>query len=77
MADVAYTIDKDQKPTQEQISMIESARKKQDQLLAEGRLSEVYDDDCPETDPETTPKRYEAMMKAVGQRNRRIARKRA
>ncbi|MBO4373857.1 MAG: hypothetical protein J5829_02010 [Lachnospiraceae bacterium] len=77
MADVAYTIDKDQKPTQEQINMIESARKMQDQLLAEGRLSEVYDDDCPETDPVTTPKRYEAMMRAVGQRNRRIAKKHA
>lgn len=77
MPDVTYKINKDQKPTQDQINMIESARKMQDQLLAEGRLSEVYDDDCPETDPETTPERYEAMMKAVGQRNRRIARKRA
>ena len=77
MADVTYTIKPDQKPTQEQIKMIETARKKQDQLLSEGHLSEVYDDDCPETDPENTPKRYEAMMRAVGQRNRRIARKHA
>ena len=77
MADVTYTINKDQKPTQEQIDMIESARKKQDQLLAEGRLSEVYDDECPETDPNTTPKRYEAMMRAVEQRNRSITRIRA
>lgn len=74
MADVTYTINKNQKPTQEQIKEIESAKKKQEQLLAEGCLSEVYDDDCPEIDPNTTPKRYEAMMRAVEQRNKGLTR---
>ena len=73
MAEVRYTIATDQKPSLEQIDMIREARLKQEQLLAEGKKSEVYDEDSPETDPVLTPKRYEAMMKAVAERNRRIA----
>lgn len=73
MAEVKYTISRDQKPTEEQIKMIEEAARKQERLLSQGRKDEVYDEDCPETDPETTPERYEAMMKAVAARNRRIA----
>lgn len=62
MTEVRYTITKDQKPTQSQIEMIEAAR-------ARGY---VNDEDAPETDPEKTPERYAAMMKAVEERNRRI-----
>ena len=73
MAEVKYTIRPDQKPTAEQSEMIRAARIRQDQLLAEGRKEEVYDEDSPETDPIDTPERYRAMMEAVAQRNRRIA----
>ena len=41
MADVTYTISKDQKLTKEQIKMIEEGRIYQDKLLAEGRFEEV------------------------------------
>lgn len=76
--EVRYTITRDQKPTKEQIEMINKAAERQEELLAQGRKDEVYDADSPETNPETTPERYAAMMKAVGERNRRIAeRKRA
>ena len=63
MAEVRYTITKDQKPTKEQIEMIEAARER----------GYVYDEDAPETDPVATPERYAAMMNAVAERNRRIA----
>ena len=59
MAEVRYTITKDQKPTKEQIEMIEAARER----------GYVYDEDAPETDPVATPERYAAMMKAVAERN--------
>lgn len=73
MAEVRYTITKDQKPTAEEIQMIRSAKKRQDELLAQGKDDEVYDEDCPSTDPDTSPERYQALLKAVGDRNRRIA----
>lgn len=73
MAEVRYTIKRDQKPTREQIKMLEAAEARQEKLLAEGRKDEVYDEDSPETDPAATPERYAAMMRAVGERNRRIA----
>ena len=63
MAEVRYSIHKGQKPTQEQIEMIEAAHER----------GYVYDADAPETDPVKTPERYAAMMKAVAERNRRIA----
>ena len=63
MAEVRYSIHKGQKPTQEQIEMIEAARER----------GYDYDEDAPETDPIETPERYAAMMKAVAERNRRIA----
>lgn len=63
MAEVRYTIKKNQKPTREQIEMIEAACARE----------YVYDEDAPETDPEKTPERYAAMMNAVAERNRRIA----
>lgn len=73
MADIRYTITRDQKPTEEQVKMMREGREYQDKLLEEGRKSEVFDEDCPEIDPETTPERYAALLKAVGERNRRIA----
>lgn len=73
MADVRYTITKDQKPTEAQIQMIQEGRKFQDSLLAQGRKDEVFDEDCPEIDPVTTPKQYQALMKAVEERDKRIA----
>lgn len=62
MAEIRYSITRDQKPTAEQIEMIKSARAK----------GYTYDKDAPETDPIETPERYAAMMAAVEERNRRI-----
>ncbi|MDY6305910.1 MAG: hypothetical protein SPL94_08125 [Oribacterium sp.] len=73
MADVTYTISKDQKLSEEQIKMIEEGRKYQDKLLEEGRYEEVFDEDCPSTDPELNPEGYAALVKAVGKRNRMLA----
>lgn len=73
MEEVKYTITRDQKPTEDQIKMMREGRKYQEELLAEGRKDEVFDEDCPEIDPVTTPERYKALLKAVEERNRRIA----
>lgn len=73
MADVRYTISSEQKLTDEQKKMIREGRKYQDDMIAQGRKDEIFDEDCPEIDPETTPERYQALLKAVGERNRRIA----
>ena len=43
--------------------MIEAARE----------LPETFDADNPPIDPATTPEQYAALMRAVGERNRRIA----
>lgn len=75
MAEVTYKISSDQKPTKEDIEMIRNARVRQDELLAQGKKSEVYDEDSPENSPEASPVRYQAMMNAVGERNRRIAKR--
>lgn len=72
MADVTYTITRDQKPTEDQVRMMEEGAKKQDRLLEAGRFDEVYDDDCPSTDPELNPEGYAALLKAVAERNRRL-----
>ena len=65
MSEVRYSIKKGQKPTEEQIKEVMEATKK----------APVYDSECPFVDPEKTPKNYEAMMKAVAERNRRLAEK--
>ena len=49
--------------TPEQIERIEAARDFEDE----------YDEDCPEIDPVKTPELYEALVKATGERNKRIA----
>ena len=40
-------------------------------------MPEEYDEDNPEIDPVKTPELYAALIKAVGERNRRISKKRA
>ena len=62
MGDVRYKITRGQKPTAEQIAQIEAAR----------NMKQEYDEECPEITPENKDM-YDAMMKAVGERNRRIA----
>ncbi len=61
--EVRYVMDRSRKPTAEEIAMIEAARE----------LPEAYDEDNPPIDPATTPEQYAALMRAVGERNRRIA----
>ena len=49
--------------TPEQIERIEAARSFEDE----------YDEDCPEIDPVKTPELYEALVKATGERNKRVS----
>ena len=63
MTDVKYRLKKGQKLTKDQIKEIEQARK----------LPIVFDEDSPEINPVKTPELYAAMMKAVRERNQRIA----
>ena len=65
--EVRFILQRDSKPTPEQIAMIEAAR----------NLPPVYDEDNPPIDPIDTPEQYAALMRAVGERNRRIAGRRA
>ena len=61
--EVRYVMDRSRKLTAEEIAMIEAARE----------LPETYDEDNPPIDPTATPEQYAALMRAVGERNRRIA----
>ena len=61
--EVRFILKRDSKPTAEQIAMIEAAKK----------LPPVYDEDNPPIDPVETPGQYAALLKAVAERNRRIA----
>ena len=61
--DIRYVLERDRRLTEEEIAMIEAARE----------LPEVYDKDNPPIDPVETPEQYAALMRAVGERNRRIA----
>ena len=61
--EVRYVMDRSRKPTAEEIAMIEAARE----------LPEAYDEDNPPIDPIATPEQYAALIRAVGERNRRIA----
>ena len=61
--EVRYVMDRSRKLTAEEIAMIEAARE----------LPEAYDEDNPPIDPTSTPEQYAALMRAVGERNRRIA----
>ena len=62
--EVRYTLNNETCITAEQIAMIEAARE----------LEPVYDEDAPEADPVAAPKAYEALIRAVAERNQRIAR---
>lgn len=73
MDNVRYRLKPGDKITDEEREMLRKAQEKQDQLLAEGRYDEVYDDDCPSTDPDQNPKLYAAFEKAAEERNRRLA----
>lgn len=59
--------------TEEERQMLLEAQEKQDKLLAEGHFDEVYDDDCPSTDPDQNPELYAAFVRAAGERNRKLA----
>ena len=62
--EIRFTLKKGSKISEEEIAMIEAAK----------NMEPVYDAENPEIDPETTPEQYEALMRAVGERNRRIVR---
>lgn len=62
--EVRYTQKRGTRPTEEQIAMIEAAR----------NLSDEYDEDTPEIDPNVTPEHYAALMQAVAERNQRVLR---
>jgi len=62
VADVRYFLKKGQKLTNDQIEEIERAK----------TMPLVIDDDSPDPNPEKNPKLYEALMKAVGERNRKV-----
>ena len=61
--EVRYILDRNRTLTEEEIAMIEAARE----------LPEAFDEDNPPIDPSATPAQYAALMRAVGERNRRIA----
>ena len=58
-----YVLDYDRKISAEEIAMIEAARE----------LPEIFDEDNPPIDPSSSPEQYAALMRAVAERNRRIA----
>lgn len=64
--EVSFGLKRDTEITQEEITMIEVA----------SMMPEEYDEDNPEIDPVKTPELYAALIKAVGERNRRIAKRR-
>lgn len=65
--EVRYVMEDDRKITEEEIAMIEAARE----------LPETFDTDNPPIDPAAAPEQYAALMRAVGERNRRIAGRRS
>lgn len=73
MPDVKYILSPDSEISEEEKKMIQLAKEKQDKLLESGRYDDVYDDDCPSTDPEQNPNLYAAFVKATEERNRRLA----
>ena len=61
--DVHYVFERGTKLPGEEIAMIGAARS----------LPETFDEDNPPIDPVATPEQYNALMRAVAERNRRIA----
>lgn len=64
--DVTYVIKRGTQLAEEEIAMIEAA----------SMMPEEYDEDNPEIDPVKTPELYKSLIKAVGERNRRISKRR-
>ncbi len=65
--EVRYVMEHNRRITEKEIAMIEAARE----------LPESYDEDNPPIDPVATPEQYAALLRAVGERNRRIAGRRS
>ena len=65
--EVHFTLQRGTPLTEEEIAMIEAA----------STMPTEYDEDNPEIDPINTPELYSALVEAVGQRNRRIAKRMA
>ena len=61
--DIHYIYTRGTPLTKEEIAMIEAAR----------NLPVTEDEDNPDIDPVATPEQYALLMKAVAERNRRIA----
>lgn len=64
--DVTYVLKRGTQLAEEEIAMIEAA----------SMMPEEYDEDNPEIDPVKTPELYKSLIKAVGERNRRISKRR-
>lgn len=65
--EISFILKRGSEMTSEEKAMIEAA----------SVMPEEYDEDNPEIDPVKTPELYSALIKAVGERNRRISKKRA
>lgn len=65
--EISFILKRGSEMTSEERAMIEAA----------SVMPEEYDEDNPEIDPVKTPELYSALIKAVGERNRRISKKRA
>lgn len=65
--EVHFVLKRGSELSQEEIDMIEAA----------ASMPVEYDEDNPEIDPIHTPELYAELLRAVGERNRRIARRRA
>lgn len=65
--EVHFTFQRGTPITEEEIAMIEAA----------SSMPTEHDEDNPEIDPINTPELYSALIEAVGQRNRRIAKRMA
>lgn len=61
--EVHFVLERGTKLSDEEIAMIEAAR----------NLPESIDEDNPPIDPVATPEQYNALMRAVAERNRRVA----
>ena len=63
--EVTYKLKRGSQLSEEEIAMIEAAKS----------IDPVYDEDNLEIDPASTPEQFKALMQAVAERNRRIARR--
>lgn len=61
--EITFKLRRGSQLSEEEIAMIKEA----------SSIDPVYDEDNPEIDPVSTPEQYEALMRAVAERNRRIS----